>query len=60
MDHSLETASIFLFYRNTVAAISHGNNSILQLILIGSRTDKRCQLCMDLLIGLFHCTTNTF
>ena len=56
MDHTRKRIPVSLFDRNTVPSVSHGNNRILQFILVGGCADNRSQLVVDFLIGLFHRT----
>ena len=57
MYHTGNLSLVFCLDRDTVTAISHGDNGILQVIACAS-VDERRKLCMDSVSGKFHISTN--
>ena len=53
MDHARNLAFMLCLYRNTVTAVSHGDDSILQ-IGAGTAVYNGIELAVDLVIGIFH------
>ena len=53
VDHTWNLTFVFGFYRDTVAAVSHGDNGVLKVIA-GAAVYQRGQLGVDAVIGNFH------
>ena len=60
MYHSFKLSAVLLFYRNTIASVSHGHKGILKHVFVGGRTDHSRELAVDLLIGQFHISADVF
>ena len=59
MDHTRYLAFVFGFDRDTVAAVSHGDHSVLQICSCGA-VDHTGKLCMNAFSGHFHRTADLF
>jgi len=57
VDHTWNLSLIFCFDRNTVAAVSHGDDGVLQIIA-GTAVDKSGELRMDSISGDLHVSTD--
>ena len=57
MDHAWNLTFVFGFYGYAIAAVSHGNNSILKIVS-GAAVYKGTELCVYFVIGGFHGTSN--
>ena len=53
MYHARHLIFIFCFYRDTVAAVAHGDDSVLQ-VGAGAAVYDAAQLAMDTVVDQFH------
>ena len=54
MDHTWNLAFVFGFHRDTVAAVSHGDNGVLKVIA-GAAVYQGGQLGVDAVVGNLSC-----
>ena len=53
MDHTGNLSFVFGFHRDTVAAVSHGDDAVLKVIA-GAAVYQGGKLCVDAVVGCFH------